>query len=172
MKSSHWPSGWVTSAAFVLYSSARCSLSPVFPDRSWGWGWFWPVSPSAACCRTTRAPPPSPGGGLWRCERFPATTACSSPRSCAPGPPWLPGCRGRDTVRFEDPLPPPAPLKTLHVPDGCSPLPLPLVHAYFVVVQGCRWEIEIPGCWRVSEVCRRRRHHGKKSRVTHWLGDR
>lgn len=41
-----------------------------------------------------------------------------------------------------------APLQHRAVPDGRSPLPLPLVHAYFVVVQGCRRERKIRGCWR------------------------
>lgn len=149
VETSSLASCWVTSAAFGFSPSAWCSLSPVYPDKSWGWGWFWPVSPAASCCRTTLAPLPSPGGGLWRCERFPATTACSSPRSCAPGPPWHPGCRGRDTVRkLQMHHGAPTLHPTLHPPDGRPSFSLSLVQAYLVAVQGYRWERDTGGHWK------------------------
>lgn len=84
---------WITSSAFVLCSSARCSSSWFCWSRSWESGWFSPASLSGVGCRTTLAPPPSPDGGLWLSGLFPGRMAYFFPQSCAPEPPWLRGCR-------------------------------------------------------------------------------
>lgn len=123
--------------AVELYSSVRGSSDWSWTSRRWGSGWFWPVSLAGVGCRTTLWPPPSPDGGLWRSERFPATTVYFSPQSCAQEPPsrpdleetrgweWNISCR-RLSLRL-----------SAVIPDGRPPLPLPLVHSDFVVVQGC-----------------------------------
>lgn len=158
---------------FGFYSSAWYSLSPFCPDRNWGSGWFWPVSPSAACCRTTRGPPPSPGGGLWRCKLFPATTACFSPQSCAPAPPWLQGCKGKDTMNMVH-------VHTRVLPHYNTTLYLMVVRRFlfrsFMPIlslykaAGGRERFEVAE--GSLQVCRQQWHHRMKSQVLSWMSDR
>lgn len=42
------------------------------------------------------------------------------------------------------------------IPDGCSPLPLPLIHSYFIIVQGCRkdkkYVVSLASLWLSVEI--------------------